>query len=142
MAATSRVVATPMVAGATMAAAIPMAAATSNAPSSRPRLLPCLPKRTTISPSKANLLTRQVFHQAGYSAQQGAGFSWNMAQENRREQHPDKYGLNTVATSRSWRGFLAIPPGVFPAARASMPANARHVKPFCSSRRGMTQINF
>ena len=51
-------------------------------------------------------------------------------QKNRRKQHPDKYGLNTVATSRSWRGFLATPPGVLPAARQSMPANLLAVKLF------------
>ena len=50
--------------------------------------------------------------------------------KNRRKQHPDKHGLNTVATSRSWRGFLAIPPGVLPAAEQSMPAPPRQVKLF------------
>ena len=51
-------------------------------------------------------------------------------QKNRREQHPDKRGLNTVATSRSWRGFPAAHPGVFPAAGVSMPAKPRGVKHF------------
>ena len=65
----------------------------------------------------------------------------NRKEKNRREQHPDKHSLNTVATSRSWRGFPAIPPGVLPAAGVSMPATPCCVKPFVPGCRNSPHVS-
>ena len=61
--------------------------------------------------------------------------------KNRRKQHPDKRGLNTVATSRSWRGFPAAHPGVLPAAGVSMPPAPLHVKPFVRHTQGNGSVS-